>query len=283
MLDALVVLLSANAVESHNVAKELTLASEKRKKILPIVIERTELPASFQYPLAGLHHVSLNDFSAIERALEYSEGVAMAHSNSSFLNRSRQIKRFTAIVLTLALAICIAFYSFFLKPGSVPIVASNDSLSALKNRTLVIIPLEDLSPGHNLAWFADGLMSELIGSLSSIKALRLIDQTTSLQYKNRTKASSEISRELKARYMMEGSIRSSGAKFKIALELLDCDSGTFLWREEFKGTLKDVLTIQESIASRVLSSMQVKLTDQDAVRLFKHGHPKFDPRPSQVE
>jgi len=63
-----IILLSRNSIESENVLRELSLASEKRKRVLPITIEPTVLPSSFEYPLAGLQRLDISDFNAILRA-----------------------------------------------------------------------------------------------------------------------------------------------------------------------------------------------------------------------
>ena len=61
------ILLSEYSIASENVLRELTLASEKRKRLLPIALERVKLPSSFEYPLAGLQRVTISDFDAILR------------------------------------------------------------------------------------------------------------------------------------------------------------------------------------------------------------------------
>ncbi|HZK75860.1 MAG TPA: toll/interleukin-1 receptor domain-containing protein, partial [Candidatus Kapabacteria bacterium] len=70
-----VCLLSPHSLASHNVAKELQLASEKRKHILPVLIERVTLPSNFEYSLVGLQRVYFQDRPAIFKALELLHGI----------------------------------------------------------------------------------------------------------------------------------------------------------------------------------------------------------------
>lgn len=87
-----IVLISPNSIASRNVAKEVHLASEKSKTILPIVIEKVSLPADFEYSLAGLQHVYYHDRPAIFRALDGMKGVAATEQFTTIREMDESIR-----------------------------------------------------------------------------------------------------------------------------------------------------------------------------------------------
>jgi len=217
---AFLVLLSASSVESHNVLKELSLASEKRKRVIPIDLDPTELPASFQYALAGIQKVGIKDIDGICSAI---------------------------------------------KKGPARIMVRD------QKKSLMVLPFEDLSPTQDNAWFADGLMSELISSLSNIRSLRLIDEKTSRDFRNVKVKILDIAREYEVRYFIEGSVRKFGDEIKINVQLLDSQEGEHLWTYSQRGAFAEIFDIQEKVAKKVVEGLKLKLTTEEAKKIEDRG------------
>jgi adenylate cyclase len=135
----------------------------------------------------------------------------------------------------------------------------------------MVLPFEDLSPGNDNAWFADGLMSELISSLSNIKTLRLMDQKTSRDFKNVKIKLTDIAREYSIRYFIEGSVRKFGEQIKISLELLDIETGDHLWQYSHKGAFADIFEVQEAVAEKVVEGLKLHLTSDEEKKLKDRG------------
>jgi TolB-like protein len=277
---AFILLLSPNSVDSKNVVRELALASEKGKHILPVKLERVAIPEAMEYQLAGIQSLPFGEDEALLHALNRL-GLMNASDvpSAKLLNGSKRLKK-SSFHRTLALAgvasvtAIVAAYLVMQSPTTRPAVQpTNIPLAA----TLMIMPLEDLSRAHNLGWLADGLVSELVNSLSSIQGIRMIDQSTSFSYRQASMKSSEIAKELNVRYFVEGSIRSSGKKFRILLQLFDYNKGKNIWNNEFEVTADQVFEIQESIARKVLAGMQLSLSSDEDYRLATQGTPRHDP------
>lgn len=211
------VLLSPNSVSSEHVLRELSLATEKGKRILPVMLEKTELPSTFQYALTGLQYVKIADFDAILRG--HKHGI--------------------------------------------------DRITVKDERpSLMILPFEDLSPSsEDNAWFADGLTGELISALSNIKSLRIPDRKTSMDMKSFRGKTAEIARELDVRYFIEGNVRKFGEQIKISMELLDIESGNYLWQHSWRGEFKDIFDIQEAVANEVVLGLKLHLTKDEQAKL----------------
>ncbi|MEP7236073.1 MAG: TIR domain-containing protein, partial [Ignavibacteriota bacterium] len=127
-------------------------------------------------------------------------------------------------------------------------------------KSLMILPFEDLSPSADNGWFADGIVSEMISSLSNVKALRLADAQSTKEFKSFKGQLSTYAKEMKIRYFVQGDVRKFGEQIKISSRLLDIQSGDHLWQDSLRGTMDDIFDIQETVAIRVLEGLQVILT-----------------------
>jgi adenylate cyclase len=219
---AFIVLISSHSMESENVTKEVSIACEAKKRILPIAIEDIRLNDDLRYHLAGIQRVAYTEFDAITQAL-----------------------------------------------ASFGIVGRGEAKETRKS--LMVLPFEDLSPTQDNGWFTDGMASELVSTLSSIKSLRVVDWNTSKLFKERKVTTRDLARELDVRYFIEGSVRKFGDQIKIAISLLDIDTADHLWQDAMKGTMEDVFDIQERVAQKVLEGLRIHLGQSEENRLLARG------------
>ena len=224
---ALIVLLSPFSVASENVAKEISLAAEQKKKIVPLDLDPVELSDDLRYHLAGLQRTSMTNIDAIIRSL----GKLGLEAT---------------------------------KAPELQLVNGSDS-----RKSLMIIPFEDLSPTQDNGWFTDGLASEMVGSLSHVKALRVIDWNTSRMLKNKAVKTVELAREFSVRYFIEGQVRKFGDQIKISITLLDIETGDHLWQDSLRGVMNDIFDIQEQCAEKVLAGLKLHLSKDEGEQVAK--------------
>ncbi|HET6401825.1 MAG TPA: TIR domain-containing protein [Candidatus Kapabacteria bacterium] len=224
-------LLSPHSLASQNVAKELHLASEKQKNILPVLLERVTLPSNFEYSLAGLQRVQYEDRPAILQALESLHGLPAAEALP-------------------------------------PVTAS---LPADDSIHIAVLPFDDLSPDHDNQWFADGMMDELISTLGSLDRVKVPSRSDVLHYRDHRRKSREVSNELGVRYLIEGGVRKSKEKIRINASLTDTLKGEQLWSNKFDGTFEDVFAFQESVATNITAALKLKLSPQEEQQVEDHG------------
>jgi adenylate cyclase len=132
-----------------------------------------------------------------------------------------------------------------------------DAPSIQLNRNRVaVLPFANMSPDPNDAYFTDGMTEELISALSKLPRLSVISRTSIMQYKNQSKSVKEIGRELDAGTLLEGSVRKSGNRVRIAVQLIDANTDNHLWAETYDRNLDDVFDIQSDVASKVSASLK---------------------------
>jgi adenylate cyclase len=133
--------------------------------------------------------------------------------------------------------------------------------------SLMILPFEDLSPTADNGWFADGIVSELIGVLSNIRSLRITDNQATREFKNYHGQLSTYARTMNIRYFVQGDVRKFGDQIKISTRLLDIESGDYLWQDSLKGTMDDIFDIQETVAKNVAEGLKIILTNEEKRKL----------------
>ncbi len=138
-------------------------------------------------------------------------------------------------------------------------------------KRVAVLPFENISPDNETDYFAEGLAEELIVSLSRIKNVSVVARTSSMQYKGTKKDIKSIGRELRAGFIMEGSVRKFRDDLRISVQLIDVASGTQLWGETYKGKLADIFDIQEQVSRQIVEALRVKLSPTEKVVLEKRS------------
>ncbi len=229
-----ILLLSDDSVASINVTKEVSLASEAKKTIVPIEIHHCELNAAMKYALAGLQKVSLSDEVALVRALE-----KLGISGTDFQSVS----------------------------GAPPERTEARSTTI----RIAVLPFEDQSPAHDNEWFSDGLTDELISTLGKLDQLFVVDSKSSGMYKGAKLQTKEIASQLGVRYIVHGAVRKAGEKIRINASLIDTSTGVTLWDEKFNGTMEDIFEIQEKTAIDITQGLKIKLTKEEVAEIEEKG------------
>jgi adenylate cyclase len=116
-------------------------------------------------------------------------------------------------------------------------------------------------------YFCDGLVEDIITTLSKLAGLRVIARNSSFVYKGRAVDIREAAKQLGVRYVLEGSVRKSGNRIRITAQLIDAIDGAHLWAERYDRALDDIFAIQDEITLVLATEMQVKLTDGEQARL----------------
>lgn len=135
-------------------------------------------------------------------------------------------------------------------------------------RSLVVLPLENLSDDPAQEFFAAGMTEELIGSLAQIRALRVVSRTSSMSLKGSSKSIPLIARELNVDAVLEGSVQKSDGRVKIRLQLLHAPTDTHLWARDYERELADVLRLQNEVAREVAEQVRVQITPDERARMM---------------
>ena len=141
--------------------------------------------------------------------------------------------------------------------------------------SIAVLPFDNLSGDPEQDNFFDGLTVEIISSLSKTDQLFVIAGESSFAYKDKQIKVNQIAEELSVRYILKGSSRLSEDKVRISTQLIDAVSGHHLWAERYDRELKDIFALQDEITLKIVSSLQVKLTEGEQARMWSK-HIDFD-------
>ena len=133
--------------------------------------------------------------------------------------------------------------------------------------SLAVLPLNNLSGDPEQEYFAEGMTDELITDLARISALRVISRTSVMHYKGTNKTLPQIARELNADAVLEGSVQRSGDQVRIRAQLIDAASDRHLWAESYAGSLRDVLDLQNKVATEIARQIKIQVTPAEKTRL----------------
>ncbi len=133
--------------------------------------------------------------------------------------------------------------------------------------SLAVLPLTNLSDDPNQEYFADGMTDALITELSQIRALKVISRTTTIRYKKTDKPLPQVARELGVDGIVEGTVQQSGERVRITAQLIYGPGDRHLWAKSYERDLRDVLGMEQDIATIIAQEIRAQLTPQEEARL----------------
>ena len=116
-------------------------------------------------------------------------------------------------------------------------------------------------------FFADGLVEDILTTLSKLSGLSVIARNSSFVYKGRAVDVRQVARELGVRYVLEGSVRKAGNRIRITAQLIDATTGAHIWADRFDRSVDDIFAVQDEITMTLATEMQVRLTEGEQARL----------------
>ncbi len=139
-------------------------------------------------------------------------------------------------------------------------VSSDKKPSAsVSAKSIAVIPFVNMSNDKEQEYFSDGLSEELIILLGKIPDLKVIARTSSFAFKGKNEDLRAIGEKLGVANLLEGSVRKSGDRLRITVQLIKAEDGSNLWSEIYDRTLDDIFNVQDEIAAAVVSELQLTL------------------------
>ena len=132
-----------------------------------------------------------------------------------------------------------------------PAEASAPQAALPDKPSIAVLPFADMTPAKDQGYFCDGMVVEIGAALSRFPSLFVIATGSSLSYRDPSLNRRRIAGELGVRYLLEGSVRKSVDRVRIAVELTDAQAGAQIWTERFDGALDDVFALQDMVANAV--------------------------------
>ena len=142
--------------------------------------------------------------------------------------------------------------------------------------SIAVLPFANMSGDPEQEYFSDGITEEIITGLSKVPRLFVIARNSTFTYKGRPVRVQKVGQELGVRYVLEGSVRRAEGRVRITAQLVDAKSGTHLWAEKYDRDLKDIFALQDEITLKVITALQVRLTEGEQAFIVVKGTDDFD-------
>src|SRR4030095_12140881 len=161
-----------------------------------------------------------------------------------------------AVALLILTAIAAAFVFLLRRPMR--------SALAIAEKSIAVLPFENLSEEKASAYFADGTQNEILTKLAGIGDLKVISRTSSANYKRKPENLKTVDRELGVVAVLEGSVQKAGDKVRVNVQLLDALSDTHLWAKSYDRDLKDIFAVESQVAEEIADTLRAKLSPREA-------------------
>ena len=291
----MVLMISDSSITSDNVVKELSIASEEKKPILPVYLQRSQLPKSMRYQLAGIQHIEFFEGQEDEAfqsmlvslsRLGVSAGETetkqdpppeiVPEDQSTATNAPVSTGRKGGLVTALlALAVIGLVLALVLRPDKSTetpggqAVEEDKSLAAPvkpSKTSIAVLPFRNIGPQEKESFLADGMHEEIDAMLS---------MTPSLTVKNASRMKDSeldpraIGEALKVDAVLTGTVRQSGGQLRVIVKLVDTKTEENIWAKTFDKTESDVFAVQREIAQSVTEGLKLKLGEGQEDQLAK--------------
>ena len=170
------------------------------------------------------------------------------------------------IVLGFPVALTLSWFFDVTRYGIVrtPDRASEDRVEVVEpsvssEKSIAVLPFNDLSPAKDHAYFGEGIAEELLGALAKVNGLRVAARRSSFWFKDKETELSEIARRLNVEHVLEGSVRRDGNRVRITAELIDASDGFTIWSEIYEREMHGIFALQDEITRSIVDTLKLKL------------------------
>jgi TolB-like protein len=188
----------------------------------------------------------------------------------------KQSRQFWVVLVTVIVLIggvaALAIWKLSIRPASVRVASVEKMAFPLPDKpSIAVLPFINMSEGPKQEFFSDGITEEIITALGKVPKLFVIARNSTFTYKGRPVKVQQVSEELGVQYVLEGSVRKDGNNIRIAAQLIDALTGNHVWAERYDRNLKDIFAVQDEITKKIITAMQVKLTEGEQAQAHAMG------------
>ena len=280
--------ISPHSTESENVVKELALASERKKPIIPVYLGAAEIPETMEYQLAGIQRVEYfreNEdaaFKAMLRSLvkrgvhvdEEGAGLDMdegfetsiaSHAPEPQKTTVSAYRKVGVVTPLLVLAVIGLVLALVLRPDKSPKISGDQAapveksepIQAKQNKTsITVLPFRNIGPSNNESFLADGMHEEIDAMLSMTPSLIVKNAS---RMKDMSLDPRSVGEALKVDSVLTGTVRQSAGQLRVTVKLIDTKTEEIIWASTFDKSESDIFSVQREIAQSVAEGLSVNL------------------------
>ena len=161
------------------------------------------------------------------------------------------------IIGVFALVIALLLYDRY-RPGK-----TSSSSNALQ-KSIAILPFENLSEEKANAYFAEGIQDEILTKLAAVRDLKVISRTSTAKYQSKPDNLKKVAQELGVSTILEGAVQRAGDKVRVNVQLIDSNSDAHLWAKSYDRELKDVLAVESEVAEQIADALKANLSPSES-------------------
>ena len=175
--------------------------------------------------------------------------------------RVRSLQRATGRVLDFIIIGVLLLVIAMLIVGRLPFYRQTGE--SIPQKSIAVLPLENLSGDPDNAYFADGIQAEILTRLAGIADLKVISRSSTQQYQSKPRNLREIAKQLGVANILEGSVQKAADQVRVNVQLVNAQSDSHLWADTYDRKLTDIFGVESEIAKRIAESLQAKLTGRE--------------------
>ncbi|MBO0694806.1 MAG: tetratricopeptide repeat protein [Verrucomicrobia bacterium] len=167
-----------------------------------------------------------------------------------------------------AVALVISSLIFFNRAPSTTVARALSALASIPEKSIAVLPFENLSNDKENAYFADGVQDEILTGLSRVADLKVISRSSVMQYRagpNRNVR--EIAADLGVAHVLEGTVQRAGGRVRVNAQLIDARTDSQLWAERYDRQVADVFEIESEVAGKIIAQLQAKISPSEKAEI----------------
>ncbi len=198
------------------------------------------------------------------------EGLRRSEEVAPQASKMRKPGRKWTVVIVTAAVLAAALLAFqFVRTRRSPAIESpkQTAPTATLDKSVAVLPFENLSSDKENAFFAQGIQDEIITTLSRISGLRVISRTSTARYNSAPENLPEIASQLRVSNVLEGSVQKAGDRVHINVQLIQADNDAHLWAQSYDRQLTDIFSVEAEVAKSIADSLQATLSPKEKARV----------------
>jgi TolB-like protein/class 3 adenylate cyclase/Flp pilus assembly protein TadD len=166
--------------------------------------------------------------------------------------------------LVAAVALIISSLIFFNRAPPTTVARALSALASIPEKSIAVLPFENLSNDRENAYFADGVQDEILTGLSRVADLKVISRTSVMQYKAGPRRNlREVAIDLGVAHVLEGTVQRAGGRVRVNAQLVDARTDSQLWAERYDRDVADVFAIESELAGKIVAQLQAKISPSE--------------------
>jgi TolB-like protein/Tfp pilus assembly protein PilF len=153
--------------------------------------------------------------------------------------------------------------------SSSPTSSSSSAVGAIPEKSIAVLPFDNLSRDPDNAYFAEGVQDEILTRLAKVADLKVISRTSTQHFKSTPDNLPQIAKQLGVAHILEGSVQKAADQVRVNVQLINAASDAHLWAESFDRKLTDIFAVESDIAKTIADTLQAKLTGSEKISIAK--------------